>query len=191
MTKIIGLTGGIGSGKTTVATIFKEHGIPVYIADDAAKEVMQSEQILSEIKKQFGETVFVDGILDRQLLAAVVFSNKEKLEQLNAIVHPAVAHHFQKWVSHYTQTPFVIYESAILFESGGDKKCDKIIAVVAPEEVKIQRVIARDATSKEKILQRMQMQWTDEQRLSKSDFIINNDSLSHTKKQVVKILKFL
>ncbi|MGL2993783.1 dephospho-CoA kinase [Flavobacterium sp. TSSA_36] len=191
MTKIIGLTGGIGSGKTTVATIFKSHGIPVYIADDAGKEVMQSPQIISKIQDIFGTTLFENGVLDRKKLAAIVFNDPEKLNQLNAIVHPAVAEHFKLWVAAHQQSEFIIYESAILFESGGDKKCYKIISVYTPENTRIQRVIKRDSTSKEQILQRIQAQWTDEQRLEKSDFVINNDSLVNTQDQVVKILKLL
>lgn len=191
MTKIIGLTGGIGSGKSTVASLFKKHGIPVYIADDAGKEVMQSVTILSEIQRIFGDDVFEKGILDRKKLASIVFDDQYKLTQLNAIVHPAVANHFKLWFAEHQQFEFIIYESAILFESGGDAKCHKIITVVAPEDVRIQRVIRRDSTSETAIQQRMKMQWTDQQRAEKSDFIINNVSLVNTREQVVKILKFL
>lgn len=191
MTKIIGLTGGIGSGKTTVANYFKELGIPVYIADDAAKEVMQSETILAEIRKSFGDTVFEDKTLIRQKLAAIVFSDQEKLRVLNAIVHPAVSQHFKTWLSNHSKSPFVIYEAAILFESGGDKKCDKIITVTAPESIRIERVIGRDATSKEQVLQRINSQWTDAKRINKSDFVIENIDFDKTKAQIVKILKIL
>ena len=191
MTKIIGLTGGIGSGKTTVANYFKELGVPVYIADDAAKEVMQSEAILYDIRKTFGDTIFDKGILIREKLASIVFTNSEKLQQLNAIVHPAVAQHFKTWLSNYQQSPFIIYESAILFESGGDQKCDKIITVTAPEAIRIERVIGRDSTTKEQVLQRMNSQWTDAQRIAKSDFVIENTDFNETKAQIVKILKIL
>ncbi|OOV25878.1 dephospho-CoA kinase [Flavobacterium sp. LM5] len=191
MTKIIGLTGGIGSGKTTVATIFKAHGLPVYIADEAGKEVMKDPSILLAIQKAFGQTVFENGVLDRKKLASLVFSDKDKLQQLNAIVHPAVARHFASWLENHQNFDYVIYESAILFESGGDTKCHAVITVVASESVRIQRVMLRDAASKEQILQRMKVQWTDEQRLEKSQFVINNDSLVNTEKQVVKILNIL
>jgi len=191
MTKIIGLTGGIGSGKTTVANYFKEFGVPVYIADDAAKEVMQSEIILSDIRKTFGDAVFEDKTLIRQKLATIVFADQEKLQQLNAIVHPAVAQHFKTWLSTHQQSPFIIYEAAILFESGGDQKCDKIITVTAPESIRIERVIGRDTTTKEQVLQRMQTQWSDDQRIAKSDFVIENIDLNSTKSQIVKILKIL
>jgi dephospho-CoA kinase len=191
MTKIIGLTGGIGSGKTTVATIFKAHGLPVYIADEAGKEVMKDPSILLAIQKAFGQTVFENGVLDRKKLASLVFSDKDKLQQLNAIVHPAVARHFASWLENHQNFDYVIYESAILFESGGDTKCHAVITVVASESVRIQRVMQRDAASKEQIIQRMKAQWTDEQRLEKSQFVINNDSLVNTEKQVVKILNIL
>lgn len=191
MTKIIGLTGGIGSGKTTVANCFKELGVPVYIADDAAKEVMQSETILSDIRKIFGDAVFEDTTLVRQKLATIVFADQEKLKQLNAIVHPAVAKHFKTWLSTHQQFPFIIYETAILFESGGDQKCDKIITVTAPESIRIERVIGRDTTTKEQVLQRMNSQWTDAQRIAKSDFVIENIDFNMTKSQIVKILKIL
>ena len=191
MTKIIGLTGGIGSGKTTVANYFKELGVPVYIADDAAKEVMQSEAILYDIRKTFGDTIFDKGILIREKLASIVFTNSEKLQQLNAIVHPAVAQHFKTWLSNYQQSPFIIYESAILFESGGDQKCDKIITVTAPEAIRIERVIGRDSTTKEQVLQRINSQWTDAKRIEKSDFVIENTDFNETKAQIVKILKIL
>lgn len=191
MTKIIGLTGGIGSGKTTVANYFKELGVPVYIADDAAKEVMQSEAILFNIRKTFGDTIFDKGILIREKLASIVFTNPEKLQQLNAIVHPAVAQHFKTWLSNYQQYSFIIYESAILFESGGDQKCDKIITVTAPVAIRIERVIGRDSTTKEQVLQRINSQWTDAKRIEKSDFVIENTDFNETKAQIVKILKIL
>jgi dephospho-CoA kinase len=191
MTKIIGLTGGIGSGKTTVANYFKELGVPVYIADDAAKEVMQSETILSDIRKTFGDAIFENKTLVRQKLAAIVFADQEKLQQLNAIVHPAVAQHFKNWLENYQGSPLIIYEAAILFESGGDQKCDKIITVTAPEEIRIARVMLRDSIGKEQVMQRMNAQWTDEQRIAKSDFVIVNVDFQKTKSQIVKILKIL
>lgn len=191
MTAIIGLTGGIGSGKTTVANFFKELGVPVYIADDAGKEVMESQAILSQIKAVFGEAIFELGALNRQKLAAIVFSDQEKLQQLNAIVHPAVANHFKLWLSNHQHFPFIIYESAILFESKGNEKCNKIITVTAPLFVKLQRVMARDTATEEQVLLRMKSQWSDDQRVAKSDFVIENIDLEKTKSQVVKILKIL
>ncbi len=191
MTKIIGLTGGIGSGKTTIANYFKSFGIPVYIADDEARKIMQSVEIISAIKNVFGDEVFENEKLNREELAKIVFNNPEKLEKLNNIVHPAVKKHFEQWLLQHTAAPYVIYEAAILFESGSYKNCDLIITVTAPIESRIKRVVERDKTTRELVLKRINAQWTDEQRISKSDFIIENTSMETTKSEVVKILKIL
>ncbi|WP_291099974.1 MULTISPECIES: dephospho-CoA kinase [unclassified Flavobacterium] len=191
MTKIIGLTGGIGSGKTTVANHFMAAGIPVYIADDEARKIMQSAEIINEIKKTFGNTIFENDILNREKLAGIVFSNPDKLKQLNAIIHPAVKKHFGGWILDHKNSPFVIYEAAILFESGSYKDCDLIITVTAPLESRIQRVLQRDKTTRENVLKRMDIQWNDNQRISKSDYVIENVNPETTKSEVDKILKIL
>lgn len=191
MTKIIGLTGGIGSGKTTVANYFLSSGVPIYIADDEARKIMQSPDIVKEIKKIFGTSLFENEILNREKLANIVFTIPKKLKLLNAIVHPAVKKHFMDWVVKHKNAPFIIYEAAILFESGSYKDCDLIITVTAPIESKIQRVITRDKTTRNNVLKRMDMQWNDEQRLMKSDFIIENILPETTKLEVDKILKIL
>lgn len=191
MTKIIGLTGGIGSGKTTIAGYFKEMGIPVYIADDEAKKIMQSKFVIEEIKKDFGHFLFENDVLNRARLAEIVFNDSKKLDQLNAIVHPAVKKDFQLWLQTNKNHDYVIYEAAILFESGRYKDCDIVITVTAPEEVRIQRVLKRDKTTREQVLSRMKMQWKDEERVSKSNFVILNENLKTAREEVVKILKFL
>jgi dephospho-CoA kinase len=191
MTKIIGLTGGIGSGKTTIANHFKAAGIPIYIADDEARLLMQSSEIIQEIKNTFGQIVFDNAILNRQKLAEIVFNNPEKLKQLNSIIHPAVKKHFANWVLNFKKEPFVIYEAAILFESGSYKNCDKIITVTAPIELRIERVVKRDKTTPEQVLSRINAQWNDEQRISKSDFVIENINPEIAKLEVGKILNFL
>jgi len=191
MTKIIGLTGGIGSGKTTIANYFMAAGIPVYIADDEARKIMQSDEIIAEIKKTFGSAIFEKGILNREKLAQIVFGDAEKLKLLNAIIHPAVKKHFQNWILNHKNSPFIIYEAAILFESGSYKDCDKIITVTAPLESRIQRVIQRDNFSRDQVLKRINAQWNDNQRIAKSDFVIQNDSLENAKSEVDKILKIL
>ena len=191
MTKIIGLTGGIGSGKTTIANYFKSFGIPVYIADEEARKIMQSVEIISAIKNVFGDEVFENEKLNREELAKIVFNNPEKLEKLNNIVHPAVKKHFEQWLLKHTAASYVIYEAAILFESGSYKNCDLIITITAPIESRIQRVVERDKTTRELVLKRINAQWTDKQRISKSDFIIENTSMETTKLEVVKILKIL
>lgn len=191
MTKIIGLTGGIGSGKTTVANYFESFGIPLYIADDEARKIMQSSEIIVAIKNVFGDAVFENELLNREKLAKIVFNDPEKLEKLNRIVHPAVKKHFDQWLLQHKKVPYVIYEAAILFESGGYKNCDLIIAITAPIESRIQRVVERDKTTRELVLKRINAQWTDEQRISKSDFIIENTAIETVKLEVVKILKIL
>ena len=191
MTKIIGLTGGIGSGKTTIANYFHSFGIPLYIADDEARKLMQSVEIVNSIKDAFGESVFENDILVREKLAKIVFDNPEKLQILNAIVHPAVKSHFKNWLLQHQSNSFAIYEAAILFESGSYKNCDFVIAVTAPVDIRIERVMKRDKTTRELILKRMEAQWTDEQRISKSDFVIENISLEKAKQKAEEILKIL
>ncbi|MGA9638294.1 dephospho-CoA kinase [Flavobacterium sp.] len=191
MTKTIGLTGGIGSGKTTIASYFQSKGIPIYIADDEARKIMQSSVVIQAIKENFGETVFDKGILIRQALAEIVFNDASKLEQLNAIIHPAVKEHFKEWLTEKKDFPYVIYEAAILFESGSYKNFDIIISIVAPLELRIERVMKRDKTSREHILKRIDAQWTDQQRISKSDFVIENSDLEKAKLKTDEILKIL
>ncbi|TRX03115.1 dephospho-CoA kinase [Flavobacterium gawalongense] len=191
MTKIIGLTGGIGSGKTTIANYFQSFGIPVYIADDEARKIMQSSEIIDAIKKVFGNSVFENDVLSREKLAEIVFNGPEKLEELNKIIHPAVKRHFDQWLLQHAAAPYIIYEAAILFESGNYKRCDLIITVTTPVESRIQRVLERDKTTRELVLKRINAQWTDEQRISKSDFVIENTSIEAAKLEVVKILKIL
>lgn len=191
MTKIIGLTGGIGSGKTTIATFFKAKGVPIYIADNQARKIMDSQEIITAIKKVFGNAVFENETLNRQKLAAIVFDNPEKLKLLNSIIHPAVKNDFNLWILNHKSAAFIIYESAILFESGSFTNCDLIINVIAPIETRIQRVMERDNTSREAVLKRIERQWTDEQRSKKSDFNIVNSTLETTELELEKILKIL
>lgn len=191
MTKIIGLTGGIGSGKTTIASYFKAKGIPVYIADNHAREIMESPEIILDIKQVFGNAVFENETLNRQKLADIVFDNPEKLKLLNAIIHPAVKNDFNQWILNHKSAAFIVYESAILFESGSFKNCDLIINVFAPIETRIQRVMERDKISRKAVLKRIKRQWTDEQRSEKSDFNIENITLASLKLEFEKILKIL
>lgn len=191
MTKIIGLTGGIGSGKSTVAKEFFSKGIPVYYADDEAKIIMETAEVQDLLKTTFGSAVFDGAQLNKQKLAQLVFSNSALLEQLNAIVHPRVQEHFKDWLAFHSNHPIVIKEAAILFESGRAADCDYVIAVEAEESERIRRVMHRDNTTKEQVLQRMQHQWTDEMRASKSDFIIQNTSLASLPNQVKSILEWV
>ncbi|MGL2964680.1 dephospho-CoA kinase [Flavobacterium sp. RSB2_4_14] len=191
MTKIIGLTGGIGSGKTMVANYMKSLGLPVYIADDEAKKIMKSKEVVSSIKNEFGNSVFDGDKLNNEKLAQLVFNNPDKLQKLNAIVHPLVKSHFDKWLEQHKDFHFVVKEAAILFESSSYKYCDFIINVTAPIETRIQRVLERDKTDRESILKRIQNQWTDEERALKSDFVIQNSTIKDTENQVDEILKIL
>lgn len=188
-TKIIGLTGGIGSGKTTIANYFADLGVPVYIVDTEAKKILNFPEVVQEILQVFGEEVFTDNIPDRKKLASVVFNNPEKLKQLNAIIHPRVRQHFIDWAEQHKKERFVIKEAAILFESGSFKDCDKVILVTAPKEVRIKRVMKRDGVSKEEVLERMKNQWDEEKKKKLSDFIIENIDLEIAKNQVNTIYK--
>ena len=191
MTKIIGLTGGIGSGKTMVAEYFKSLGIPVYIADKEARHLMTSDNIINALSNEFGKEILENGILNREKLAQLVFNNTKKLKKLNSIVHPEVKKHFDNWVEKHKNYPFIVKEAAILFESGSYKYCDTIITVTAPLETRLQRVVKRDKTDRESVLKRIENQWTDEQRIAKSNYVIHNLSVESTKKQVDEILKKL
>ncbi|MES2410501.1 MAG: dephospho-CoA kinase [Bacteroidota bacterium] len=191
MSKIIGLTGGIGSGKTMVAEYIKSLGIPVYIADDEARRLMTSDAIIEAVSNTFGNEVMSNGEINREKLAQLVFNNPGKLQKLNSIVHPEVRKHFDIWVEKHKNYPLLVKEAAILFESGSNKDCDAVIVITAPLETRLQRVMERDKTDKESILKRMQNQWTDEQRIAKSDYVIPNLSIEATKKQVNEILKLL
>lgn len=184
--KIIGLTGGIGSGKTTIAKYFESLGVPVYIADDEAKKILVTDAA-SSIKKVFGEEVFTDGIPDRKKLSAVVFNDAEKLQQLNSIIHPAVKQNFEQWAEDHKGKKFVIKEAAILFESGSYKDCDAVILVTAPEQVRLKRVVERDGADEQDILKRMQAQWSDEKKQSMSNYIIENTDLNLAKKKAYDI----
>jgi len=189
MTKIIGLTGGIGSGKTTVANYFKELGIPVYIADVEGKKITESPKILKSIKDAFGSAVFDEERLNRQKVSQIVFNDSEKLKLLNSIIHPEVEKHFMNWVNNHSNFPLVVKETALLFESGSYKKCDFVITVIAPLEDRINRVIKRDAITRENVLKRIDNQWSDEDRVRNSHYIIDNTDRKTIERQVKEILK--
>ncbi|EPE9898944.1 dephospho-CoA kinase [Flavobacterium psychrophilum] len=190
MTKIIGLTGGIGSGKTTIVRLFEAEGIPVYIADDEAKKIMILPETIHLVGECFGQEVIVNHQIDRKKLSEIVFNHPEKLKELNKIIHPLVKKHFDNWVKKQ-KSPFVIKETAILFESGSYKYCDQIITVIASEETRVNRVMLRDKCTKEAVLERIKNQYTDSQKTSKSDYIIENENLNEAKLQFQEILKKL
>ncbi len=182
--KVIGLTGGIGSGKTTVAKLFTALGVPVYIADEAGKVLMKtSNPLRAQIIALLGENAYTGTEPNRQYIASVVFKSEEKLKNLNSIIHPAVARDFELW-KRGIEAPYVIYEAAILFESGGQQKCDAVILVTAPREIRIQRLQQRDQSSAEEIEARMQHQWTDAHKRKLADYEILNSDISFLKEQV-------
>lgn len=189
MTKIVGLTGGIGSGKTTIAKHIKSMGIPVYIADDAAKKILLLPETLNALKLVFGKTVFDGELLNKDKLSKIVFNNPEMLKQLNQIVHPAVKKDFDNWLQINNDQPLVVKEAAILFESGSYKDCDAIITIVAPIEERIQRVVERDHINSEAVLSRINNQWTDEMRMDKSNYVIENKDIIKACAQTEKILE--
>ena len=175
MIATVGLTGGIGSGKTTIANLFALHfSIPIYIADTKAKElVANNKQLQQEIVALLGEEAFVEGRYNTAFVAQEVFSNKEKLDKLNAIIHPYVQHDFLQW-KRSQQAPYVIKEAAILFESGSYRDCDFIIMVTAPLEERIKRVMLRDKIDRETVEKRIKNQWNDEKKIELSTFVIEN-----------------
>jgi dephospho-CoA kinase len=182
--KIIGLTGGIGSGKTTVLKMFQTLGAEVYIADIEAKKLMNSDmELIQQIQQIFGEKAYVNRTLNRQYIGEVVFSDKEKLLRLNSIVHPKVREHFKEFI-HHSKAEIVLYESAILFESGSDTLCNFLITVIANFEDRIQRVMLRDKTTEEQIKNRINNQLADDYKIKKAHFVINNLTLEDTKLQV-------
>ncbi|MGV6831326.1 MAG: dephospho-CoA kinase [bacterium] len=186
--KIVGLTGGIGSGKTTVANLFSELKVPIYIADKEAKALMnRSKVIRRKLIQLFGKKAYKGQELNRPYLAEQIFNDKNLLQQMNAIVHPKVASHFKRWMKKQT-APYCIKEVAILFENGSYVNCDKIITVIAPLETRISRVLQRDQTTTDKIEAIIKNQWQDEERIKLSDYVISNDDeLQHLKSQVNEI----
>lgn len=191
MTKIIGLTGGIGSGKTTLANYIASKGIPVYIADVEAKKLMEKPKVIQEIIKTFGEDVKGANGIDKAKLSKLVFDSQDKLKQLNAIIHPKVGKHFEKWIKKNESHAIVVKEAAILFESGAYKNCDKIITVVVPENTRIQRVVQRDNATEGMVKSRIKNQWSDEERMALSDYIVINENLEEAKNQVDVIINEL
>jgi dephospho-CoA kinase len=188
---IVGLTGGIGSGKSTVAGFFSELGVPVYDSDKEAKILMvESETVRRELINLFGEEAFIDKKLNKTHISSIVFKEKEKLAELNAIVHPAVRNHFAQWVEQQS-SDYVIQETALIFENGAQENYDAVILVTAPENVRIQRVMKRDGASEVEIRARIAHQMSDEQKIALADFVIENHELKSTKMAVNTIHKEL
>lgn len=192
--KIVGVTGGIGSGKSTVVNMFEQLGVPIYVADIKAKKLMhESKQLKDKIIDFLGQESYKDNKLNRQFIAKEIFNDAEKLKRFNAIVHPAVHADFKKWKADLenNKNAYCIYEAAILFESNRQNICDYTLLVTAPKEVRIRRVIERDHIKKNDVLERMNNQWSDERKKKLADFIIHNIDLDKTKQKVNEIHNFL
>jgi len=183
----VGLTGGIGSGKTTVARILETLGIPVYYADDAAKTIMNTDTGLRElIMQHFGEASYTDGQLQRKYLADIVFNNPEKLALLNSLIHPVTIRHSEEWFRRQT-TPYAVREAALIFESGASENLDFIIGVYAPKHIRLQRVMHRDGLSAEEIRKRMDRQINEEMKMKLCDAVIRNDEQHLVIPQVMEL----
>jgi len=183
----VGLTGGIGSGKSLVAEMFKLLGIPVLHADDTARYLMEEDPILkSAIGQLFGTEVYQDGRLNRPFLASVVFNDKAKLEQLNALVHPATIAYGRDWAAKQT-APYTIKEAAIFFESGSYTEMDRMIGVYAPYETRLRRAMQRDHADAATIRQRMDKQMNEDEKMSRCDYIIHNDESRSIIEQVLAL----
>lgn len=184
----VGITGGIGSGKTHICEMFKALGVPVYNADERAKILMQTdEKVKKQIIEVFGEEAYTGQSLNRNFLAQVVFQDKMMLEKLNHIVHPAVAIDAKEWHEEHQNHPYTIKEAALLFETESYKQLDKTILVHADEDERVLRVMQRDKISKETVLARIQNQMSDLDKMQYADFIINNDGKREINKMVEKI----
>lgn len=188
----VGVTGGIGSGKTTVCKLFETLGVPIYYADSRAKWLMANDpQVREQLVEAFGTETFADGVLNRPYLSSLVFSNPDKLAELNAIVHPAVFRDGTDWEAKHTDFPYTIKEAALMFETGSYRLLDKIIVVTAPIHVRVERVVQRDATTEQAVRERIENQLPDEQKIAHAHFVIVNDGEQPLIPQVMKIHKEL
>ncbi len=187
----IGVTGGIGSGKSVVCDILRLHGIPVYEADREAKELNDTSPVIrAEITRHFGEELYRDGKLDRKAFASVIFHDKQKLALANAIIHPELAKHFLLWCNRQ-QHPIVAIDAALLFEAGFHSWINKVIMVYAPEDVRLKRTIVRDQATADQVKARMQAQLPEEEKIKQSDFVVYNDNAHSLILQVEEIIKQL
>ena len=186
--KIIGLTGGIGSGKSSVLEIFKKIGISTYNADESAKELISSDKkIIYSIKQLFGEDIYNENELNSKLVSKIVFNDKEKLKSLNSIIHPAVALDFNKFCLKHRNESYIVKEAAIIFETKTENLFNKIIYVKTPEEIRIDRVMQRDNLSRDDVLNRIQNQINETSIIDKCDFVIDNINYNELEQKVLEI----
>lgn len=188
----LGITGGIGSGKSTISEIFSLCGVPVYIADTESKRLVATSSVIRDkLIHLFGEELYAGGVLNKPLLASHIFNDKKKLETVNTIIHPEVANDFNQWVQRHSECDMVAHEAAILFESGFNRLMDKMVMVYTPLELRIQRTMQRDNISREKVLERIQNQMPDEEKAKLSDYIIVNDNTKSLIEQVTSVIQQL
>lgn len=190
--KVIGITGGIGSGKSTISNMLREAGYPVFDCDFQAKQLYNSDfDLILDMKKMFGENIYKDGLLDKKMLAEMVFSNKSTLEKLNSIVHPKVREYMDFQIKESKSDLFFV-ESAILYESGLSKSVDKVLAVTAPSELRIERTMKRDNVTREQVEARMKFQYCEEKRLSSSDYVIStNQDIENVREILFRLIEHM
>jgi dephospho-CoA kinase len=187
----VGLTGGIGSGKSTIAKVIEAMGYPVFYSDTEAKKIIETNHnVKIKLVQYFGAGICTENSIDRKKLAQIVFSHAENLETINSIIHPEVRIHFNKWAEKQ-KVKVVFNEAAILFETGAYRKLDKNIIVIAPEEIRIDRVMKRDNLSKEEVLKRIHNQWSDDLKIPLADYIVTNDNQQPILIQLEKIIQDL
>jgi len=192
MSMTVGLTGGIGSGKTMVGEVFRYLGTPVFKADDAGRILLDTDpEVIHKVGALFGGEVYRKGYLDRSIIAHEVFRDADLLSKLNEIIHPRVRQAFEEWVDERSSDPYVIMEAAIIFESGSDQYLDAVIAVSAPEDLRIQRVVERDRVEAESVKIRIRNQWPEASILRKADYVIFNDGTQLVLPQVLRIHELL
>jgi dephospho-CoA kinase len=189
--KIVGLTGGIGSGKSTLMQWFQKQGVPCFESDAVGRKLLDTD-LREAVSEAFGAELYLQtGSLDRKALAEKVFANPAALAKLNQIVHPAVAIAFENFKKQHANAPFVINEAAILFETGGYKNCDVVILVTTPKSDRIERIINRDGSTKAEVIKRMKNQWEDERKRKLADYVIENSTIKSAQKQAAQILEKL
>lgn len=186
--KKIGITGGIGSGKSTVSKVFALLNVPIYNADNRAKYLLNNDaDVVLKVKQVFGNDIYLNKELDRKKMAAQVFEQPFLLQQLNEIVHPAVFKDFDKWCDEHQQEPYILKEAALIFETIIHQKLDAVMMVSSPENLRIERVMKRDSITKEQVLARIKNQMSEEEKLNRADYIIYNDELQLVIPQVVQL----
>ncbi len=184
----VGITGGIGSGKSLICKVFELLGIPVFNSDSEAKNIMNSDQeVMNNLKDLLGTKAYNNNGLNRDFLRQTIFKNRNLLEKINTIVHPAVRKYFRAWCEHHTEYPYVIQEAAILFESGASQQLDRIITIYSPEHIRIKRTVDRDGTSVEEVKRIIEKQMPDSEKIKRSDAVIYNYDPYMVLPQVVEI----